>query len=80
MEERRIDAIISKIMVGLLMLSIVVACSIQKLLDPVLHVEVNEKIWLLGLELLILLLLCFNRSLLQHWKEIKWLWIISGMA
>ena len=80
MEERRTDAIISKIMVGLLMISIVVACSIQKLLDPVLHVEVNEKIWLLGLELLILLLLCFNKSLLQHWKEIKWIWVISGMA
>lgn len=80
MEERKIDAVISKIMVGLLMVSIVVACSVQKLLDPVLHVEINEKIWLLGLELLILLLLCFNKSLLRHWKKIRWLWVISGMA
>ena len=79
MEERKIDAVISKIMIVLLMVSIAVACSIQKLLDPVLHVEINEKIWLLGLELLILFLLMLNRSLLRHWKKIKWLWAISGL-
>lgn len=80
MEERKIDAVISKIMIVLLMVSIAVACSIQKLLDPVFHVEINEKIWLLGLELLILGLLMLNHSLLRHWKKIKWLWVISGVA
>ena len=80
MKERNVDAMISKFMIVLLMLSIVAACSIQKLLDPVLHVEINEKLWLLGLELLILLFLALNKSLLRHWKKIKWIWIICGIA
>ena len=80
MEEKKIDAVISEIMIVLLMVSIAVACSIQKLLDPVLHVEINEKIWLLGLELLILVLLFMNKSLLRHWRKIKELWFISGLA
>ena len=80
MKGKNIDAILSKAMVALLMLSIVIACSIQKLLDLVLHVEINEKIWLLGLELLILILLVFNKTLRCQWKKVKWLWGISGLA
>ena len=80
MKEKNKDTMRSKLMIAFLMLFIAAACSIQKLLDPLLHVQINEKLWLLGLELLILILLALNKSLLRHWKEIKWLWIICGIA
>ena len=80
MKEKNKDTMRSKLMIAFLMLFIAAACSIQKLLDPLLHVQINEKLWLLGLELFILILLALNKSLLRHWKEIKWLWIICGIA
>lgn len=67
----------NRFMVVLVFIFIAIACDIQKLLDPVLHVEVNEKILLLGIELLLLLLTAGNRRLLRHWRKIKWIWIIS---
>lgn len=68
----------NRLMTALVFLFIVIACDIQKLLDPVLHVEVNEKIWLLGIELLLLLFTVGNRSLLRHWRKIKWILVISA--
>ncbi len=68
----------NRLMTALVFLFIVIACDIQKLLDPVLHVEVNEKIWLLGIELLLLLFTAGNKSLLRHWRKIKWILVISA--
>lgn len=74
-----IHSIWNRLMTALVLLFIVIACDIQKLLDPVLHVEVNAKIWLLGIELLLLLFTVGNRSLLRHWCKIKWILVISAV-
>lgn len=80
MEEIKKKSVISQVMTGVLALWFAAACSIQKLLDPVLGIEINEKIWLLGLELILLVLMLCNRPLMKLWKQVKWLWVISGLV
>ena len=80
MEETKKKSVISQVMTGVLALWFAAACSIQKLLDPVLGIEINEKIWLLGLELILLVLMLCNRPLMKLWKQVKWLWVISGLV